>query len=46
MGKIKSYLYSKRQTNHARIWLLLVEMVAILNFGHVDIVGHYYKRFQ
>ena len=54
MHNIKSYLYSKRQSNHARFWLLLVKifffrvppMAAILNFGHVNIVWHYYKRFH
>ena len=43
---MKSYLYSKMQSNYARFWLLLVKMAAILNFGHVNIVGHYYKRFH
>ena len=46
MDKIKSYLYSKRQSDYARFWQYLVEMAAMLNFGHVDIVGHYYKWFH
>ena len=46
MDKIKSYLYSKRQSNYARFWLLLMKMAAVLNVGHVNIAGHYYKRFH
>ena len=32
--------------NYVRFWLLLVKIAAILDFGHVNIVGHYYKRFH
>ena len=45
MDKIKSYLYTISQSSFARFWLLLVKMEAILNFGHMNILGHYYKRF-